>query len=95
MILRAHIQYIHIHAYRYYAGRPRDPTSVPKAVLGPSFSPDGGTVRECAVCRGQWMGIGVAITSFDLYHGVQSMFSGCPGCKDRVFILTSLAKYEF
>ena len=42
MILRAHIQYIHIHAYRYYAGRPRDPTSVPKAVLGPSFSPDGG-----------------------------------------------------
>jgi hypothetical protein len=41
------------------------------------------------------MGIGVAITSFDLYHGVQSMFSGCPGCKDRVFIFTSLAKYEF
>ena len=27
----------------------------------------------------------MATTSFDLYHGVASMFSGCPGCKDRAF----------
>ena len=39
--------------------------------------------------------IGMAITSFDLYHGVQSMFSGCPGCKDRAFIQLVLPNMNF
>ena len=57
MILRVHIHgdalIPHTHTYRYYADRPRDPTSVPKAVLSaqsrPFSSPDGG--NRAGMCR--------------------------------------------
>jgi hypothetical protein len=55
MILRVHIHrdalIPHTHTYKYYADRPRDPMSVPKAVLslGLFLLLTGETVRECAV----------------------------------------------
>ena len=59
MILRVHIHedaliphtHTHTHTYKYYADRPRDPMSVPKAVLslGLFLLLTGETVRECAV----------------------------------------------
>ena len=63
MILRVHIHgdaliphththtHTYTHTYKYYADRPRDPMSVPKAVLslGLFLLLGGETVRECAV----------------------------------------------
>ena len=112
MILRVHIHrdaliphtHTYAHTYKYYADRPRDPMSVPKAVLslGLFLLLTGETVRECAVWRGQWMGIGdVAIFSEvewplhpSLYIMVYSQcFRGVQDVKTGLLIYTtSLAK---
>ena len=116
MILRVHIHgdaliphthtytHTHTHTYKYYADRPRDPMSVPKALLslGLFLLLTGETVRECAVWRGQWMGIGdVAIFSeveWPLHPSIYIMvysqcFRGVQDVKTGLLIYTtSLAK---